>query len=58
MALDDPLLDALGCGRMQAKVPPLFDLHGAPLAQLIAAFEWCPRFQGRAPPILVAGLSR
>ena len=42
MALDDPLLDALGCDRMQAKVPPLFDLYGAPLAQLIAAFEWVP----------------
>jgi len=39
MALDDPLLDALGCERIQAKVPDIFDLYAAPLEQLIAAFE-------------------
>ena len=39
MALDDPLLEALCCDRIQARVPDLFDLYAAPFEQLIAAFE-------------------
>ena len=37
--LDTPLLDVLGCQRIEARIPPIFDLYAAPLAELIAAFE-------------------